>query len=106
MNPPPAYVPERGIRTATTFTLQVTQFHTSYTSESRSEQQLIERLQKGERCNFSGALIQHLFLEEIGFEEIMSVFPRHPGATYQSQDIMGVLFHSINLGIPSIESLI
>ena len=75
------------------------------TSESRSEQQLIDRLQKGERCNFSGALIHHLFLEEIGFEDMMSVFPRHPGATYQSQDIMGVLFHSINLGIPSIESL-
>jgi predicted transcriptional regulator with HTH domain/transposase len=75
------------------------------TSESRSEQQLIERLQKGERCNFSGALIHHLFLEEIGFKEIMSVFSLNPGATYQSQDIMGVLFHSINLGIASIESL-
>jgi len=31
MNPPPAYVPEREIGTTTTFTLQVTEFHTSYT---------------------------------------------------------------------------
>ncbi len=75
------------------------------TSESMSEQHLIERVQKGERCNFSGALIHHLFLEEIGFEELLSGFSLNPGATYQSQDIMGLLFHSINLGIPSIESL-
>ncbi len=74
-------------------------------SESRSEQQLIERLHQGERCNFSGALIHHLVLEEIGCEDIMSVFSSHVEATYQSQDIMGLLFHSINLGIASIESL-
>ena len=31
MNPPSASVPERGIGTTTTFTLQVIEFHTSYT---------------------------------------------------------------------------
>jgi len=35
MNPPPAYVPEREIGTTTTFTLQVTEFHTSYTPKIR-----------------------------------------------------------------------
>lgn len=66
---------------------------------------LIERLQKGERCNFAGGLMHHLFLQEIGFEEILAPFPSTAGATYQSSEILATLFHSINQGIPSIEAL-
>ena len=74
-------------------------------AERKSDQRLIERLQDGERFNFSGALIHHLFLEEIGFEGMMSVFPLNSGSTYRSSDILSILFHSINLGVPSIEGL-
>jgi hypothetical protein len=74
-------------------------------SEKKSDQRLIERLQQGERCNFSGELMHHLFLQEIGFEQISSVFALTPGATYQSSEILATLFHSVNLGIASIEAL-
>lgn len=74
-------------------------------SERKSDQCLMERLQQGGRCNFSGELMHHLFLQEIGFEELTSVFALNPGATYQSSDILAILFHSINLGIPSVEAL-
>ncbi len=71
----------------------------------KSDQRLIERLQQGQRFNFSGELMHHLFLHEIGFDEFSAVFPSNPGAIYQSRDILATLFHSINLDIPSIEAL-
>ncbi len=74
-------------------------------SDKTSEQRLIKRLQKGGRFNFCGELMHHLFLQEIGFKSIASVFPVNPSATYQSIDILSTLFHSINLGIRSIEAL-
>ncbi len=77
----------------------------SLTPERESDQSLIARLQTGERFNFCGELMHHLFLGEVGFEEIVSSYPLHPEATYQSRDILNTLFHSINLGIPSIEAL-
>ena len=49
---------------------------------------------------------QHnLFLQEIGFEELVSRYPVGVGATHQPVDVLGTIFHSINLGYPSIESL-
>jgi transposase len=74
-------------------------------SAQKLDQRLIDRLQQGERFNFCGALMYNLFLQEIGFYEIASAFPLIPGATYQSRDILAAIFHSINLGIPSIEAL-
>jgi hypothetical protein len=74
-------------------------------SSQKLDQRLIDRLQQGERFNFCGALMHNLFLQEIGFDEITAAFPLIPGSTYQSRDILAVLFHSINLGIPSIEAL-
>jgi hypothetical protein len=74
-------------------------------SEKKSDQHLIKRLQQGRRFNFSGELMHHLFLQEIGFEDMVSVFPLNPGAIYQSRDILATLFHSINLDIPSVEAL-
>ena len=71
----------------------------------KSDQRLIERLQQGQRFNFSGELMHHLFLQEIGFDTLGAVFPANSGAVYQSSDILSVLFHSINLNIPSIEAL-
>ncbi len=75
------------------------------TPDGKSEQRLMDRLQAGERCNFAGELMHHLFLQEIGFEEITSAFPSGTRNIYQSSDILAVLFHSINLDVPSIEAL-
>ncbi len=74
-------------------------------AKSKSDQRLIERLQQGQRFSFSGELMHHLFLQEIGFDALGAVFPANPGAVYQSCDILSALFHSINLDIPSIEAL-
>jgi transposase len=70
-----------------------------------TERFFIERLQQGERCNFAGGFMHHLFLQEIGFADMMASFPTAPGATYQGMDILATLFHSIHQGIPSIEAL-
>lgn len=70
-----------------------------------TERLFIERLQQGERCNFAGGFMHHLFLQEIGFADMMASFLTAPGATYQGMDILATLFHSINQGIPSIEAL-
>jgi hypothetical protein len=50
-------------------------------------------------------LMHHLFLQEIGFEQILASFPLKPGATYQSAEILATLFHSVSQGIQSIEGL-
>ncbi|MDZ7762517.1 MAG: hypothetical protein U5L00_19995 [Desulfovermiculus sp.] len=49
--------------------------------------------------------MHHLFLQEIGFEELLSCYPYQFGSRYQALDALGMIFHSINLGFPSIESL-
>jgi hypothetical protein len=74
-------------------------------AERQSEKYFVERLQKGERCNFAGGLMHRLFLEEIGFEEILSPFALNRGATYGGIEILGTLFHSVHQGISSIEAL-
>lgn len=73
--------------------------------ERETERFLIERLQAGERCSFAGGLMHHLFLQEIGFNELVSTFPLNPSATYQSREILACLFHSVSQEIPSIEAL-
>ena len=50
-------------------------------AEKETKKYLIERLQKGERFNFFGDLVHHLFLHEIGFEELLAPFPLNPGST-------------------------
>lgn len=74
-------------------------------TDNETQRSLIEQLQQGTKCTFAGGLMHHLFLQEIGFEEILSPFPLHPGATYQSLDIMAAIFHSVAYGLPSIEAL-
>ncbi|MBS3780795.1 MAG: hypothetical protein KGY41_10405, partial [Desulfovermiculus sp.] len=49
--------------------------------------------------------MHHLFLQEIGFLELLSCYPYQSGSRYQALDALGTIFHSINLGFPSIESL-
>jgi hypothetical protein len=73
--------------------------------DKKTDQRLIDRLQQGERFNFCGELMHHLFLQEIGFDDIASAYPLTPGATYQSREILSALFHSVSLGISSIEAL-
>ncbi len=74
-------------------------------AKNETQQSLIERLEQGMKCAFAGGLMHHLFLQEIGFEEILAPFPLHAGATYQGVDVMAAIFHSITFGLPSIESL-
>lgn len=73
--------------------------------DKKSDQRLIDRLQQGERFNFCGELMHHLFLQEIGFDDIASAYPITAGAKYQSREILSALFHSVSLGISSIEAL-
>ncbi len=73
--------------------------------DKKSDQRLIDRLQQGERFNFCGELMHHLFLQEFGFDDITSAYPLTPGATYQSREILAALFHSVSMGISSIEAL-
>ncbi len=70
-----------------------------------SDKCIVERLTCGEHFNFAGQLMHHLFLNEIEFDEITSVFPAKPDSIYQSQDILSTIFHSINMRVPSIEGL-
>ena len=72
---------------------------------TETQQSFIEQLQQGAKCSFAGGLMHHLFMLEIGFEELMAPFPLHPGSIYQSVDIMATIFHSIAWGVPSIEAL-
>jgi len=69
------------------------------------DRHFIERLQQGHRFNFAGELMHHLFLQEIEFETLANVFSFNPQGTFQPIDILSILFHSINLDIPSIEAL-
>ena len=73
--------------------------------ERETEKKLIERLQQGERHSFCGGFMHHLYLQEIGFEDILSPFPLKPGVGYQSWEILATLFHSVNVNVPSIEAL-
>ena len=70
-----------------------------------SDERLVDRLVKGERFNFSGALMHYLFLSEIGFSNILSQFNNVPFTTYGVGDILGSCFFINALGIPSIEAL-
>ena len=71
----------------------------------KSKKNLIKRLQEGEHNNFAGGLMHHLFLQEIGFDDIVSSFPLNNEVTFQNCDILETIFHSINMGISSIEAL-
>lgn len=73
--------------------------------KTKTEGRLIETLNQGVQSPFAGELMHNLFLQEIGFEDLLSRYPVRVGATYQPVDVLGTIFHSINLGFPSIESL-
>jgi transposase len=73
--------------------------------ESKADEQCIEKLQEGVRIPFAGGFMHHLFLQEIGFDDLLSCFPALPRAMYQPTDILGTIFHGINLGLSSIESM-
>ena len=74
-------------------------------AERETERLLIERLQRGERNVFAGGLMHHLFVQEIGFEQLLGPLGLNKGDTYQSSEILGALFHSVSQGISSIEAL-
>lgn len=74
-------------------------------TEKQTEQAFLERLQNGERNPFAGGLMHHLFLQEIGFADILASFPIWTGSTYQGRDVLGALFHSVLQNIQSIEAL-
>lgn len=74
-------------------------------SSNKTEQQLIERLQDGERSPFAGSLMHHLFLNEINYTELMDCLPATNGSTYQYIDILSTLYFSVANELKSIESL-
>jgi len=76
-----------------------------FETNRKPDQQLLKHLEAGRPFCFAGSLINHLILNEINYNELMAPFGLDEKAVYQSQDILEVLFHSINLGIPSIEAL-
>jgi len=71
---------------------------------TRSDRYLFDKLKEGNRFNFAGALMHHLFLQEIGFDVLANIYPFNPRAVFQAPDILLTLFQSINLDIPSIEA--
>ncbi len=85
--------------------IEESSFEESPKSKQQSKKDLIERLQHGERSNFAGGLMHHLFLQEIDFNDIVSPFSLNAGSTFQSKNILENIFHSINTDIPSIEAL-
>lgn len=74
-------------------------------ADTDTQQSFIDKLRQGMISSCAGGLMHHLFLQEIGFEEILDPFPFQPGSTYQSLDVMATIFHSIAYGLPSIETL-
>ena len=72
---------------------------------SNSQKALLDELQKGKPCTFVGGFMHHLFLQEIGFEELVASYEHNPDATYQGSDILATMFHSVTQGIESIEGL-
>ncbi len=74
-------------------------------SPVKSEQDLIERLQTGERTPFAGGFMHHLLLQEINYDTLMSCLPAIKGNTYQYQDMLSTLYFSIANDVKSIESL-
>jgi hypothetical protein len=74
-------------------------------AKGEAQQALVDQLQQGKPCAFAGGFMHHLFLQEIEFTKITAPFSLNPGATYQSDEILATIFHSITQGIPSIEAL-
>lgn len=74
-------------------------------SSNKTEQNLIQRLQKGERTPFAGSLMHYLFLQEIDYKKLFNCLPANKGDTYQNIDILFSLFFSIANEIKSIEAL-
>ncbi|MCI0495373.1 hypothetical protein L0Z72_10240, partial [candidate division KSB1 bacterium] len=74
-------------------------------SPVKSEQDLIARLQTGERTPFAGGFMHHLLLQEINYATLMSCLPTIKGNTYQYQDMLSTLYFSIANDVKSIESL-
>jgi len=72
---------------------------------NNSQKALLDELQKGKPCTFVGGFMHHLFLQEIGFEELVASYGHNPDATYQGSDILATMFHCITQGIESIEQL-
>lgn len=74
-------------------------------SSNKTEQNLIERLQKGERNPLAGTLMHHFFLEDIDYKQLFKGLPPSDGTTYENIDILSTLFFSIAGGVKSIEAL-
>jgi transposase len=74
-------------------------------STNKTEQNLIERLQHGQRSPLAGSFMHHLFLNEISYEKLLDCLPMISGNTYHYRDILSTIYFSIANGLKSIESL-
>ncbi len=74
--------------------------------ECERDDTLIERLGHGEDNVVCGGLMHQLFWGEFGVEKLVrGVFSEQAGATYQAEEILGTLYHSVLLGVRSVEAL-
>lgn len=74
-------------------------------STNKTEQNLIERLQHGQRSPFAGSFMHYLFLNEINDDQLFDCLPFIKSNTYQHSDILTMLYFTIANGLKSIESL-
>jgi len=70
-----------------------------------SDERYLELLEKGLRSRYAGSLIYNVPLGEIGFGTLVDdIYPAYSSG-YRAGEILLTLFHSLQLGFPSIESL-
>lgn len=78
---------------------------TPFDPQTKNDENLISRLNEGMRFNFAGALMHHLFLQEMRIDFLSKIYPIRKGTIYEPVDIMMALYQSNVIGLPSIESL-
>lgn len=72
---------------------------------SASDEQYLELLEKGFRSRYAGSLLYNVPLAEIGFGALVDdLYPPY-STGYSAREILLTLFHSLQLGFPSVESL-
>lgn len=72
---------------------------------SASDERYLELLEKGFRSRYAGSLIYNVPLAEIGFGALVDdLYPTY-STGYSAREILLTLFHSLQLGFPSVESL-
>src|SRR4030043_485900 len=73
-------------------------------ARTETDQQLLKRLEEGQRNVFAGSLLHSLFLEEINFQGAFGDISSKEEAFYSQEEIVKALYYGLHSGLPSIES--